>query len=105
MLPAWTLLYNANADLILNGHDHFYERFAPQTPAGVSDPGRGITEIIAGMGGKSRFGFPDPQPNSAFQSNGFYGVLELTLKDGGYDWQAVAAPSGRAVDSGSAACH
>jgi WD40 repeat protein/calcineurin-like phosphoesterase family protein len=105
MLPAWNLLYTANADLILNGHEHFYERFAPQTPAGAVDFGRGIPEIIAGMGGRSRFGFTDPQPNSEFESNSFYGVLNLTLRDGAYDWQAIAAPSGRAVDSGSASCH
>ena len=105
MVPAWNLLYANNADLILNGHDHFYERFSPQTPGGLLDPGRGIREIIAGVGGKSHFGFPDPQPNSEFQSNSFYGVLELTLKDGGYDWRALAAPSGRPVDSGSDTCH
>jgi acid phosphatase type 7 len=105
MLPAWNLLYNANADLILNGHEHLYERFAPQTPGGVFDPARGIREIIAGMGGRSRFGFPDIQPNSQFRSNSFYGVLDLALRDGGYDWTVVAAPTGRVVDSGSGRCH
>ncbi len=105
MLPAWQLLYNAGADVILNGHDHFFERFGPQTPAGVSDPGRGIREFIAGMGGKSRFGFPDIQPNSEFRGNGFYGVLRLTLRDGSYDWNVVRAPSGRSVDEGTDTCH
>jgi Tol biopolymer transport system component len=104
MVPAWQLLYNAGADVILNGHDHFYERFAPQTPAGVSDPGRGIREFIAGMGGKSRFGFPDIQPNSEFRSNGFYGVMRITLRDGSYDWNVLRAPTGL-VDSGTATCH
>jgi len=105
MVPAWSLLYNNNADVILNGHEHFYERFTPLTPAGVSDPGRGIREFIAGMGGKSRFGFPEPQPTSEFRSNGFYGVLRMTLRDGRYDWQAVRAPSGGIVDSGTDRCH
>jgi Tol biopolymer transport system component len=105
MLPVMTLLYASNADLILAGHDHFYERFAPQTPAGVSDPGRGMREFVAGMGGKSRFGFPDPQPNSEFRSNGFYGVLELTLRDGAYDWEAIRAPTGGTVDAGTTPCH
>jgi len=105
MLPAWSLLYGANADLILNGHDHFYERFAPQTPAGVVDPARGIREFVVGMGGKSRFGLTDPQPNSDFQENGFYGVLQLSLREGGYDWTASAAPTGEKVDAGSESCH
>jgi Tol biopolymer transport system component len=104
-LPAWNLLYAWNADLILNGHDHFYERFGPQTPAGAADPERGIPEFVAGMGGKSHFGFATRLPNSEFQSNGFFGVLELTLRDGGYDWQAVATPSGRVIDAGSGDCH
>jgi acid phosphatase type 7 len=105
MLPAWSLLYDTNADVILTGHDHTYERFAPQTPAGTADSGRGIRQFVAGMGGKSHFGFPDIQPNSEFRSNGFYGVLELTLKPGGYDWRAVRALTGGTVDSGSANCH
>jgi hypothetical protein len=105
MRPAWDLLYAANADLILNGHEHFYERFAPQTPDGAADPVRGIREFIAGIGGKSRFGFTDVQPNSQVQDNSLYGVLELTLREGGYDWSARAAPTGGVVDSGSGACH
>jgi hypothetical protein len=105
MRPAWDLLYAAGADLILNGHDHFYERFAPQSPDGVADPVRGIREFIAGMGGKSRFGFPAIQPNSEVRNNAFYGVLELTLRQGGYDWSVRAVPAGRVVDSGSGSCH
>jgi calcineurin-like phosphoesterase family protein len=105
MRPAWDLLYGANADLILNGHDHLYERFAPQTPSGASDPARGIREFIAGMGGKSHFGFPGIQPNSEVRSNTFYGVLELTFREGGYDWAVRGAPTGQVIDSGSGACH
>jgi hypothetical protein len=105
MRLAWDLLYGANADLILNGHDHLYERFAPQAPSGAADPARGIREFIAGMGGKSRFGFPDIQPNSEIRNNAFYGVLQLVFREGGYDWAARAAPTGQVVDSGSGACH
>jgi Tol biopolymer transport system component len=105
MLPALSLLYESNVDLLLAAHEHFYERFAPQAPDGTSDPARGIREFISGMGGKSRFGFPDPQPNSEFRSNSFFGVLELTLREGGYSWKAVRAPTGGTVDSGSDSCH
>ncbi len=104
MRPAWNLLYASNADLILNGHDHTYERFAPQTPTGIPDPGRGIRQFVAGMGGKSRFGFPDIQPNSQVR-RAFVGILELTLREGAYDWSARSAPDGRVIDSGTATCH
>ena len=105
MRPAWDLLYGANADLILNGHDHFYERFAPQTPDGVADPVLGIREFIAGMGGKSRFAIPNIQPNSEVRDNSFFGVLELTLREAGYEWRVRAAPTGHVVDLGSGRCH
>jgi hypothetical protein len=57
------------------------------------------------MGGKTRFGFTDIQPNSEVRSNTFYGVLRLTLRDGGYDWEAVRAPTSGVVDRGSDTCH
>jgi len=104
MRPAWNLLYQSNADLILSGHDHTYERFAPQTPTGAFDPGRGIRQFVAGMGGKSRFGFPDIQPNSEVR-RAFAGILELTLREGAYDWTARSALAGGVVDSGTGACH
>ena len=104
MLPAWSVLYGSNADVILAGHEHFYERFAPQTPTGVSDPARGIRQFIAGTGGKSRFGFTDIQPNSEFRRS-LFGVLELTLREGAYDWRLLSASTGNVVDSGSDDCH
>ncbi len=57
-LPFWNSLYNHNADLVLAGHDHMYERFAPQTPGGVADPVRGIREIMVGTGGANHTGIP-----------------------------------------------
>jgi Tol biopolymer transport system component len=105
MRPAWDALYSAGADVILTGHDHLYERFAPQTPGGVLDPAHGIREFIAGIGGKSRFGFPEIQPNSQVRISGVLGVLELTLGRGSYEWSVRAAPTGRVADSGSEACH
>jgi hypothetical protein len=51
MRPTWDALYAANVDVVLNGHDHVYERFAPQTPSGVADPARGIREVVVGSGG------------------------------------------------------
>ena len=62
--PLWDALYAAGADIVLNGHDHDYERFAPQTPAGVADPGAGIREFVVGTGGASHYAVRAAQPNS-----------------------------------------
>jgi acid phosphatase type 7 len=104
MLPVWNALYEAGADVIVNGHEHFYERFAPLTPAGVYDPGRGIRQFIAGTGGRSRFGYVTVAPGSEVRENRRSGVLKLTLEDEGYRWEFVSAPDGRVHDSGTDRC-
>ena len=101
----WRVLYDAGADLIVNGHDHDYERFAPQTPTGVADPGRGIREIVAGTGGESLRLFNQPVPNSEVRNASSYGVLRLDLAPGSYSWRFVAVPGRSFSDNGSAACH
>jgi uncharacterized repeat protein (TIGR01451 family) len=101
----WTELYNANADLVLNGHEHNYERFAPQDPNGVAEAARGIREFVVGTGGKDHYQFSTPQPNSEVRSTGTYGVLELALRPGGYDWLFVPVAGGAFSDSGSGVCH
>ena len=105
MKPAWDALYAAGADLILNGHDHLYERFAPQTPDGVADPVNGIRQITIGEGGRSHHTIVSPLPNSQFRDDTTVGIGQLTLRDGAYDWRFLAAVSGMAVDSGSASSH
>src|SRR2546422_5552275 len=83
----WDDLYAANADLVLNGHKHQYERFAPQTPTGASDPARGIREIIVGTGGESSVTPTNlVAPNSEVRAATF-GVLKLTLSPGAYSWK------------------
>jgi len=101
----WQALYDFHADVVLNGHDHEYERFAPQTPAGAPDAANGIREFVAGTGGKSQASFAVVQPNSEIRSSGTYGVLLLTLHPGGYDWQFVAEAGKSFSDSGSGSCH
>jgi hypothetical protein len=105
MKPAWDALYAAGADLILNGHDHIYERFGPQTPDGVSDPVNGIRQITLGEGGRSHHTIVQPLPNSQFRDASAVGIGQLTLRDGAYDWRFLAAVSGVTTDSGSASCH
>jgi hypothetical protein len=103
--PLWDALYDANADVVIGGHDHNYERFAPQTPDGVADPKRGIREFVVGTGGKNLRAFHDPEPNTESRNNTAFGVLKLTLKPHSYDWQFIAQPGKSFTDSGTGACH
>src|SRR5206468_2193130 len=101
----WQDLYYAEADIVLNGHDHDYERFAPQNPLGQADPAHGIREWVVGTGGRSHGGFDTVQPNSEVRNADTYGVLKLTLHPSGYDWQFVPESGKTFTDSGSTACH
>ncbi len=103
--PFWNDLYAASADLILNGHDHDYERFAPQTPGQIADNARGIREFVVGTGGAGYGGFNAPQPNSQVRNATTHGVLKLTLHASSYDWSFVPVAGATFNDSGSTACH
>src|SRR5215208_6406917 len=106
MKPFWEALYAAKAEVVLNGHIHNYERFAPQTPSGVADPAQGIREFVVGTGGKSLNTFTNKGvSNSQVRYANAYGVLKLTLDPSSYDWQFVTAPGGTGADSGSGSCH
>lgn len=91
-------------DLLLAGHAHSYERFAPQNAAGQADP-NGIREIVVGTGGRDSQGFGTIVANSLVHKNKIFGVLKLTLHPGGYDWAFVPDPSTPFADSGSGTCH
>jgi hypothetical protein len=102
----WTALYNAGADVILNGHDHIYERFAPQTPAGAADNARGLREFIVGTGGANHTALSTLFANSEVRNTNTFGILKLTLHASSYDWQFIpAAGTGTFTDSGTQACH
>ena len=103
--PLFQALYQANADIVVGGHDHDYERFAPQTPAGVADPQRGIREFVVGTGGKNHRPFGAPRPNSELRDATAFGVLKLTLRPGAYDWQFIPETGKSFTDSGSGKCH
>ncbi|MFN2471263.1 MAG: DNRLRE domain-containing protein [Gaiellaceae bacterium] len=102
--PFWDALYAAGADVILNAHEHHYERFAPQNPAGQVDLLRGIREFIVGTGGRELHGFDTFAANSEVRLNTSWGVLKLTLRPTSYDWRFVPVAGGTAADSGSASC-
>lgn len=101
----WRALYASGADLVLNGHDHDYERFAPQDPDGLPDPAGGIRELVVGTGGFDLRPFPLARPNSEVRDATSFGVLRLTLKPAGYEWRFVAAPPGTLADAGFGTCH
>ena len=92
-------------DFTEGGHDHVYERFAPQTPSGAPDPDQGIREFVVGTGGIGFYTFTDTAPNSAARSDSTYGVLKLTLGTGTYGWQFLPTSGGTFTDSGSGTCH
>jgi acid phosphatase type 7 len=101
----WDDLYRAGAELVLNGHDHDYERFAPQTPQGRADPVRGIREFVLGTGGANLRQFRAVQPNSEVRDNSSLGVLLLELQPSGYSWRFAATSGASFSDSGSGTCH
>jgi len=102
----WRDLYNAHADLVLNGHEHSYERFAPQDPYGGLDEKRGIREFVVGTGGRDHGPLGFPIPNSQVRNAGTFGVLKLTLSPGKYSWEFVPVEGASEFhDSGAGSCH
>jgi hypothetical protein len=101
----WRDLYTAGADLVLNGHDHDYERFAPQTPDGTLDKRRGIREIIVGTGGRSHYPEVQVEPHSEARNDVTFGVLELRLRAHDYTWKFIPERGGTFTDAGSGVCH
>ncbi len=97
-------LYEFHAEIVLSGHSHTYERFAPQTATAVADPAHGIREFVVGTGGHSHYVKETTKPNSEVFDNTSFGALKLTLAANGYSWEFLRT-SGELTDSGSASCH
>ena len=95
--PLWQALAGAGADLVLQGHDHDYERVAPID---------GIRSFVVGTGGRSLYEFLRPTTSrTELRSNDSYGLLMLTLHDASFDWRFVPAAGSSLVDAGTASCH
>jgi len=101
----WEILYEQNADLILTGHEHIYERFAPQTPSGALDTIRGIREFVVGSGGANHTSFSTIAANSEVLDNTTFGILKLTLHPTSYDWQFIPEAGEVFTDAGTTNCH
>jgi hypothetical protein len=105
MQKVWDLLYTFDADVVVSGHDHLYERFGQQDPEGKRDPKRGIRQFTVGTGGAPLYPFEEIQPHTQRRNNTTHGVLKLTLGDGAYGWQFVPVAGGTFTDFGTGACH
>ena len=92
-------------EIVLNGHDHDYERFGPQKPDGASDPSGGIREFVVGTGGDSLYAFLPPKSNSQARNVETFGVLKLTLHPETYEWRFVPEAGKTFTDSGTDSCH
>ena len=101
----WGALYEAGADVVLSGHEHNYERFAPQDPSGRVDPEHGIREFGVGTGGKSHYDIEIPLTNSEVHNDYTYGVLKLTLHPKSYDWRFIPVEDEAFTDSGHGRSH
>ena len=102
--PFWDALYAAGVDVVVNGHDHTYERFAPQDPSGREDRAAGIRQFVVGTGGRDLYDFAEPRPNSEIRAAIAFGVLAFTLHPTSYEWRFVTADSDFS-DSGTTRCH
>jgi calcineurin-like phosphoesterase family protein len=101
----WEILYPAGVDVVLNGHDHNYQRFAPQDAGGRADPEGGIRQFVVGTGGRSLYEIPDPIANTEVYNDEAYGVLKLTLHPKKYEWEFVPVKGETFSDFGVARCH
>jgi acid phosphatase type 7 len=102
--PLWRLLNDAGVELVLDGHDHIYERFAKQTPDGVRDP-NGIREITVGTGGAEHYVIKKRHANSVVRNARTFGILKLSLLPTSYDWRFVPVGGNAFSDEGSDTCH
>ena len=103
--PFWKALYEHGADVILAGHDHIYERHAPQTPAGDRYAAYGIRQFIVGTGGHSHRPIPALLPTSEAADGDTFGILALGLRPRGYSWEFLPEAGKTFTDAGSGTCH
>ena len=102
----WRDLYDAGADVVLNGDSPAYERFARQSPDGVLDVHRGLREFVVGSGSSDPTWFDQtPLPRSVVRNAAVAGVLQLTLAGGSYTWRFVPVFNQRFGDAGTGRCH
>ena len=105
MQAIWKAAYDAGVDVVLAGHTHNYERFAPQGATGALNNSTGVREFVVGTGGANFASASSPIANSQVLQNTTFGVLELSLHATSYDWRFLPEAGKAFTDSGSTACH
>jgi hypothetical protein len=105
MTAYWQALYDYGVEFALSGDDHLYERFAPLTASGAVDPTHGIRQFVVGTGGRSHYTFGTIQPNSEARNDNTFGVVKLTLRPTGYEWQFLPQAGKTFTDAGAGTCH
>jgi hypothetical protein len=103
--PLFALLHARGADVVLGGHDHTYQRWAPMSPSGTVEPARGVRAFVVGTGGRSHYPNVAARPGLEVADDTTSGVLELTLHAGRYDWRFQPIAGRTFSDAGSQACH
>ena len=101
----WADLHAARVEVVLAGHDHDYERFAPLDAHGRLQPRRGVRSFVVGTGGVGLRGFRAIAVGSEVRQDYSFGVLALTLRPSDYDWRFVPVGANGFHDSGSGTCH
>jgi hypothetical protein len=104
MQTLWEIFVDSGAELVLNGHEHNYERFMPMDAKGLPSP-LGMRQFVVGTGGAEPYPFEEPLRTSEVRATDMYGVLKLTLRANSYDWEFIPAEGYTFTDSGSAECH
>ncbi len=102
--PLFQAVYDYGVDIVLSGHDHDYERFAPQSPQGVLEYDRGVRQFVVGTGGDTHRGWESSAPNSEVKDADTWGVIKLTLNPTSYDWEFIPIAGQTFTDKGSANC-
>ena len=100
----WQLLAANSAEIVVNGHDHMYERFTPLDGTGAA-AANGLREFVVGTGGASLYAFKTDNPLIDVRDNNSHGVLRLDLTQGGYSWQFLPSGTATFTDSGTGTCH
>jgi hypothetical protein len=101
--PLWRLAVEGGADIVLNGHEHSYERLGPMAADGSADP-EGVTVFVVGTGGAPLRGFESRNETSKVRIDDRHGVLVLELADGSFQWDFRSTPEGTVEDRGAGAC-
>jgi hypothetical protein len=101
----WNVVYAGGVDVVLNSHSHVYERFAPQDPSGRPDDRNGIRQFVVGTGGADHTEFETALPTSQVREDRTFGVLQMTLRPTGYEWEFVPEKGSKFTDRGTDQCH